>query len=253
MGNSPSGPELLEEDKKQLLEKFAEEEAAFADPRAAQETLERCGLILENSKAYYDRLRSGGQSSKTNGTASTSKTGSDDVDPVKDGRVWRARQQLQKAQFNYGWALVQQPLSTGQEQIREGIRLLQGLAEELEANSGSDKRDQGLLYECHYFAALAMYRLGDWSGARQELRTLYSRHIGTSMQRRQIRAFLSILDDKIRRDGWIGLGVATALFGVAGAAIVGGVLAAQKVYRREPYPPSEMTQETRSMSKSQRR
>jgi hypothetical protein len=250
MGNSASEPEALEADKQRLLEKFAEEEAALADPQAAQQTLERCEAILENSRTLYERLMSTSQRSSTNGAATSSAFGSNTAEILKNGRLWRARQQFQKARFNFGWALVQQPLRSDREQIREGIHLLQSLAEELEADLVSEAGDEGLLYECHFFAAYGLYRLGDWSGARQQLRIPYHRPLGTNMQRRQTRAFLAILDDKIRRDGWIGLGVATALFGVAGAAVVAGsMLAAQRISRRDPHSPEDMESRSRAIPK----
>jgi len=231
MGTTASTPATLETDKKQLLERFAEEEAAFSETRLAQQTLERCQLLLEQAKAFYERALKSTQRDAQSDTALASTFDSGTVEVQPHSLLIRARLQLYRSQFNYGWALVQQPQPTGRELVREGIQLLQRLASELERDEHAN--DENLASECYYFAAYGLYRLGEWSEARNMLRILVSRRDGSSQQRRQASAFLAIVDDRIRRDGWIGLGVATALFGVAGAAVVGGILAMQKLGNRD--------------------
>ncbi|CAN8076187.1 unnamed protein product [Agarophyton chilense] len=106
------------------------------------------------------------------------------------------------AKFNYAWALIR---SKERANIRKGVIMMQGLLEDRYADR-----------DCLYYMALGYYRLDDVVSSRKCLDKL----LKIAPNCRQAISLMDIVEDKITKDGVIGISI------VSGIAVVGGLLAA---------------------------
>eukprot|EP00177_Eucheuma_denticulatum_P001517 GFKZ01002721.1.p1 GENE.GFKZ01002721.1~~GFKZ01002721.1.p1 ORF type:complete len:195 (+),score=23.33 GFKZ01002721.1:147-731(+) len=106
------------------------------------------------------------------------------------------------AKFNYAWALIR---SKERSNIKKGVIMMQGLLED----RYSDR-------DCLYYMALGYYRLDDVVSSRKCLDKL----LKIAPNCRQAISLMDIVEDKITKDGVIGISI------VSGIAVVGGLLAA---------------------------
>lgn len=108
-----------------------------------------------------------------------------------------------EAKFNYAWALIRSP---ARPDIRKGVIMMSGLLED----RFSDR-------DCLYYMAHGHYRLDDVVEARRCL----DRLLKISPNCRQAISLRDVVDDKIAKDGLIGVG----LVGAAGVVLSGIVVA----------------------------
>ncbi|CAK0762230.1 hypothetical protein CVIRNUC_002936 [Coccomyxa viridis] len=116
-----------------------------------------------------------------------------------------------QAAFRLVWGLVHSERNTD---VGRGLEF----AEELLRDKSIDAQDQRDLV---YLTAVAMYRLGRVLDARRQLEEL----LKVNPQWRQAQTLKAAVDDQVVREGLLGLGVATAIGGVAAlilAAALGG-------------------------------
>ncbi|KAI0561476.1 Mitochondria fission 1 protein [Gracilaria domingensis] len=106
------------------------------------------------------------------------------------------------AKFNYAWALIR---SKERANIKKGVIMMQGLLEDRYADR-----------DCLYYMALGYYRLDDVVSSRKCLDKL----LKIAPNCRQAISLMDIVEDKITKDGVIGISI------VSGIAVVGGLLAA---------------------------
>ncbi|PXF40315.1 Mitochondrial fission 1 protein [Gracilariopsis chorda] len=106
------------------------------------------------------------------------------------------------AKFNYAWALIR---SKERPNIKKGVIMMQGLLEDRYADR-----------DCLYYMALGYYRLDDVVSSRKCLDKL----LKLAPNCRQAISLMDIVEDKITKDGVIGISI------VSGIAVVGGLLAA---------------------------
>ncbi|KAJ8905900.1 hypothetical protein NDN08_002403 [Rhodosorus marinus] len=107
------------------------------------------------------------------------------------------------ATFNYGWALIR---SKPVQNVVKGRKLMQDLL-----SRGYNKTD------CLYYVAMADYKLDNALEARKNLETI----LRVDPECRPAKILLQSVDDKISKDGWVGVGLAGL-----GIAAVAGVLSA---------------------------
>ncbi|CDF37738.1 unnamed protein product [Chondrus crispus] len=106
------------------------------------------------------------------------------------------------AKFNYAWALIR---SRERANIKKGVIMMQGLLEDRYADR-----------DCLYYMALGYYRLEDVVSSRKCLDKL----LKIAPNCRQAISLMDIVEDKITKDGVIGISI------VSGIAVVGGLLVA---------------------------
>ncbi|KAI9303915.1 mitochondrial fission 1 protein [Cunninghamella echinulata] len=107
-----------------------------------------------------------------------------------------------QTKFNYAWGLVK---SANIDQVKQGIQLL------IEIYSDAPERRR----ECLYFLALAHYKVSSYSEARsynQKLLQLEPRNAQALELAKQI-------DEKVSREGAIGLAIVSGVVAVAAALI----------------------------------
>ncbi|XP_066379783.1 mitochondrial fission 1 protein A-like isoform X1 [Miscanthus floridulus] len=104
------------------------------------------------------------------------------------------------------WALVH---SRQTDDVNRGISMLQASLD----NSGSPLETK----EKMYLLAVGLYRIGDYSKSRQ----LADRCLEIQPDWRQAMSLKKAIEDKIAKDGVIGIGIATAAVGL----VVGGIAA----------------------------
>jgi len=98
-----------------------------------------------------------------------------------------------EAKFNYAWALIR---SKPRADIKRGIALMTSL----HADRFSDR-------DCLYYLALGNYRLEQLFEARRLLLELLERN----PECRQAITLLDVVEDRVRRDGVIGVGLVGAV------------------------------------------
>mmetsp|Transcript_15918 Transcript_15918/g.31987 ORF Transcript_15918/g.31987 Transcript_15918/m.31987 type:complete len:155 (-) Transcript_15918:252-716(-) len=111
-----------------------------------------------------------------------------------------------EAKFNYAWALIRSKIRSD---IKKGLTMMKGLLED----RFSDR-------DCLYYMALGYYRLDDVLESRRCLMQL----LELAPNCRQAISLLDIVEDKITRDGLIGVGIA----GAAAVAVAGFFVALSK-------------------------
>eukprot|EP00736_Rhodelphis_marinus_P003250 Rmarinus@m.11201 len=109
-----------------------------------------------------------------------------------------------KSKFDYAWALIR---SSDKYHIRQGIYFLNDLLHE-----NWNAKD------CLYYQAVGYYRMSDYVNSSRVVERL----LELSPKNRQALTLKSLIDDNIRRDGLIGLGLAGIV--VAGIGIVAAAL-----------------------------
>jgi len=113
-----------------------------------------------------------------------------------------------QTKFNYAWGLIKSP--TRENQV-EGVGLLQ----EIYRSEPTRRR------ECLYYLALGHYKMGNLEEAKKFNALLLERE-PTNMQAQSLSG---LIDQRISRDGYIGMAIA------GGAAAVGALLLASFVRR----------------------
>ncbi|KAJ2822466.1 mitochondrial membrane protein [Coemansia erecta] len=114
----------------------------------------------------------------------------------------RARVQTK---FNYAWGLIK---STSKREQRLGVNLMHEIY-----NEHAERRR-----ECLYYISIGYYKMGEYANARVYIEQL----LALEPRNAQARSLRQLIDDKVSRDGLIGLAVsggAIALVGVLAAAL----------------------------------
>jgi len=133
--------------------------------------------------------------------------------PLKPAELQVLRSQYEKegeyvslqTKFNYAWGLIKSNLRSEQQ---EGVRLLSEIF-----RSSPDRRR-----ECLYYLALGNYKLGNYAEARRYNELLLELE-GNNLQAQSLRG---LIDDKVAREGLMGVAIVGGLAVAAG--IVGGLL-----------------------------
>ncbi|KAI9505188.1 mitochondrial membrane protein [Coemansia spiralis] len=110
-----------------------------------------------------------------------------------------------QTKFNYAWGLTK---STRKQQQQLGIRMMHEIYDEY-----AERRR-----ECMYYLAIGYYKLGEYGNARVYIERL----LALEPNNAQARSMRELIEEKVTRDGMIGLalsGGAIALVGIAAAAI----------------------------------
>ncbi|XP_066367090.1 mitochondrial fission 1 protein A-like [Miscanthus floridulus] len=115
-------------------------------------------------------------------------------------------EQRNSSLMRLSWALVH---SKQTDDVNRGISMLQASLD----NSGSPLETK----EKMYLLAVGLYRIGDYSKSRQ----LADRCLEIQPDWRQAMSLKKAIEDKIAKDGVIGIGIATAAVGL----LVGGIAA----------------------------
>lgn len=111
------------------------------------------------------------------------------------------------AKFNYAWALIR---SRERPSIKKGVVMMSGLLE-----------DQYSERDCLYYMALGHYRLDDVVQSRKCLDKL----LRIAPNCRQAISLMDIVEDKITKDGFIGLSIVSGVVAVAGMLAAIGIKA----------------------------
>ncbi|CAL5219635.1 g1509 [Coccomyxa viridis] len=125
----------------------------------------------------------------------------------------RGSHEATQAAFRLVWGLVH---SSNNKDVDRGLRF----ADELLRDKSLDAQDQRDLV---YLTAVAMYKLGKVLDARRQLDEL----LRVNPQWRQAQTLKQAVDDQVVKEGLLGLGVATAIGGVA-ALILAAALGARR-------------------------
>ncbi|KXZ44488.1 hypothetical protein GPECTOR_67g329 [Gonium pectorale] len=112
-------------------------------------------------------------------------------------------EEVDAARFRLVWALVH---SASRSHQSRGLELCRTKLKE-------QQKDK----EYRYFAAVAAYKLGHYIEARRELSSLLKEHAGF----RQAEFLRGLVEDAIVREGLVGVGIASAVAGVALAVFLG--------------------------------
>ncbi|ODV81277.1 mitochondrial fission 1 protein [Suhomyces tanzawaensis NRRL Y-17324] len=108
--------------------------------------------------------------------------------------------------FNLAWGLIK---SNIHKQQLEGIKILTKIYKDVPA----------MRRESLYYLSLGSYKVGDYTNARRYVEVL----LDGEPDNAQAKALKDSIDDKVTRDGLIGLGIAGGLLAV-GVGILGGVM-----------------------------
>lgn len=192
----------MERDKVMFLEQLAHEQSDTVGRQTYRPLLSQCQADYDEMRKEEDQWR---------------------VNHEDDGGVQRLQ-----VRFNLGWAHVHQQVKTRRQLVEKGVALLRDLRADLVNKEDGGELELAMATECRYFTAYGLFLLKEWMAARDELTALIHEDADRRHMLRQARVLLALTDDRIRRDGWIGVGVTAALFGVVGAAVVGGVLAIRR-------------------------
>ncbi|KAK4536308.1 hypothetical protein CDCA_CDCA08G2333 [Cyanidium caldarium] len=207
-----------ERERAALLEQLSHDQSDTAARTIYVPLLERCEAAYEAAQERWEAVRGTAAADTTSAKAELRQRRGESA--ARADLAWRV------ARFNLGWALVHQQVRTRRVLVEQGVQLLSQLREELPSGEAAvDTLAANMTAECRYFAALGRVHLQDWCGAREELLQLLEEQRQRRHLYRQARLLLEVVDERIRRDGWIGLGVTAALFGMVGTALIGGVLA----------------------------
>ncbi|PIA19629.1 mitochondrial fission 1 protein [Coemansia reversa NRRL 1564] len=110
-----------------------------------------------------------------------------------------------QTKFNYAWGLIKSPNKREQ---RLGVSLMHDIYNE----KAERKR------ECLYYLGIGYYKMGEYGNARVHIEQL----LALEPNNAQARSLRELIDEKVARDGMIGLAVsggAVALLGIVAAAI----------------------------------
>ncbi|KAJ1733612.1 mitochondrial membrane protein [Coemansia biformis] len=107
-----------------------------------------------------------------------------------------------QTKFNYAWGLIK---STSKREQRSGVKLMHEIYDE-----HNERRR-----ECMYYLAIGYYKMGEYSNARVFVEQLLALEPGNA----QARSLHGLIDDKVARDGLIGLAVSGGVLALAGVAI----------------------------------
>lgn len=121
---------------------------------------------------------------------------------------------LPQSQFNYAWALLKEP---SRQQVSEGVRLLEGLY----------KHEVLMRREVLYYLGLGSFKVGEYANAKRYAEAL----LKVEPENSQAKHLLSEIEDKVTRDGLIGLGVGFGAVAV-GLGVLGAVLGTSRRGRR---------------------
>ncbi|KAJ5129757.1 Tetratricopeptide-like helical [Penicillium bovifimosum] len=129
--------------------------------------------------------------------------------PLKPAELQVLRAQYEKegdyvgiqTKFNYAWGLIK---SNARSEQQEGVRLLS------EIFRGAPERRR----ECLYYLALGNFKLGNYGEARRYNDLLLEKEPGNL----QAASLGSLIDDKVAKEGLVGVAI------VGGLAVVAGVI-----------------------------
>lgn len=108
--------------------------------------------------------------------------------------------------FNYSWGLIK---SKGRRYHQEGVDILKELY----------KKDPEIRKDCLYYLSMGSLKLGDYTSARQYIEEL----LKIEPENSQGQAMKEVIEDKITREGLIGLGIAGGVLAL-GVGIVGALV-----------------------------
>ncbi|CCE64917.1 hypothetical protein TPHA_0J00950 [Tetrapisispora phaffii CBS 4417] len=114
-----------------------------------------------------------------------------------------------QSRFNYAWALIK---SNDVNNQRLGIKLLTDIFKE----ASSRRR------ECLYYLTIGCYKVNEFTMARRYVNTLRENEPNNS----QIIQLQKMVENKIQKEAWMGIAVATGV--VAGAAAIAGMFMKSK-------------------------
>lgn len=117
---------------------------------------------------------------------------------------------LIQSQFNYAWGLIK---SRDQNDTKTGIRLLGEIYKEYPHRRR----------ECLYYLLIGCYKVGDYSNARRYADALLEAEPGNQ----QAVHLGQLIDDKVAKEGLVGLAVVGSALALGGA-ILAGVLGATR-------------------------
>lgn len=108
--------------------------------------------------------------------------------------------------FNYAWGLIK---SKGRKYQQEGVDILKVLY----------KKDPEVRKDCLYFLSMGSLKLGDYASAREYIEEL----LKIEPENSQGLAMKEVIEDRITREGLIGLGIAGGVLAL-GVGIVGALI-----------------------------
>lgn len=112
--------------------------------------------------------------------------------------------------FNYAWGLIK---SKNHRLHQQGVDILKELS----------KKDAEIKKDCLYYLSMGSLKLGDYSSARQYIEEL----LMIEPENSQGKAMKNVIEDKITKEGLIGLGVAGGVLAV-GIGIIGALVRRKK-------------------------
>lgn len=116
-----------------------------------------------------------------------------------------------QTQFNYAWGLIK--TSKPRLAHQQGVEILKSLY----------KQSPDIRKDCLYYMAMGSLKLGDYTSARQYIEEL----LEMEPENGQGRAMKRVIEDKITKEGLIGLGVAGGILAV-GIGVVGALVRRKK-------------------------
>lgn len=108
--------------------------------------------------------------------------------------------------FNYGWGLIK---SNNHRHQQEGVDTLSALYRDVPA----------MRRECLYYLSLGSYKVGDYSNARRYIDVL----LKGEPENAQAKDLRDLIENKVTRDGLIGIGIAGGVLAV-GLGLIGGLM-----------------------------
>ncbi|EGV63843.1 mitochondrial membrane protein [Yamadazyma tenuis] len=108
--------------------------------------------------------------------------------------------------FNYAWGLIK---TKGHKYNQEGVEILKELY----------RKEPDIRKDCLYYLSMGSLKLGDYTSARQYIEELLKIEPDNS----QGQAMKNVIEDKITKEGLIGLGIAGGILAV-GVGIIGALI-----------------------------
>ncbi|ODQ82127.1 hypothetical protein BABINDRAFT_165616 [Babjeviella inositovora NRRL Y-12698] len=141
--------------------------------------------------------------------------------PLSKEQLTILRNQLSKeqpnisiqSQFNYAWGLIKSALK---DDSKQGIRLLSEIYKEYPQRRR----------ECLYYLSIGCYKVGDYSNARRYAEAL----LENEPENTQAQQLKNLIEDKVAKEGLIGMAVIGGFLAVGGAALT-AILTSKKSRR----------------------
>ncbi|RLV92809.1 Mitochondria fission 1 protein [Spathaspora sp. JA1] len=111
-----------------------------------------------------------------------------------------------QTKFNYAWGLIKSP---HYKQQQDGVAILIELY----------KSEENMRREVLYYLSLGSFKIGDYTNAKRYIQAL----LYSEPENQQAQALLESIDDRITKDGLIGIGIVGGALAI-GVGVIGAII-----------------------------